>query len=180
MNDDYLWDKTGEPDPQIQELEEILGTLRHKPQPLAIPADLLVTRRRSYRPLVAIAAALLFAVLAVGLWLSFQRNDVAVPYNTKVEERKTSPATPDSPKDGNESAAPTPRLVETPARKQNALTASHKPRRVVVPKVDRRDEEAREAKAQLMIAFRLASEKLSLVQRKTQPPSQIRNQHKVG
>ena len=27
MNEDYLWDKSGEPDPQIQQLEEILGTL---------------------------------------------------------------------------------------------------------------------------------------------------------
>ena len=29
MNDDYLWDKTGQPDPEIQKLEEILGTLRY-------------------------------------------------------------------------------------------------------------------------------------------------------
>ena len=34
MNDDYLWDRTGEPDPEIQELEEVLGTLRYQPQPL--------------------------------------------------------------------------------------------------------------------------------------------------
>ena len=32
MNEDYLWDKSGEPDPQIQELEEILGTLRFQPR----------------------------------------------------------------------------------------------------------------------------------------------------
>ena len=42
MNDDYLWDRTGEPDPEIQQLEEILGTLRYQPQPLAIPAHLQV------------------------------------------------------------------------------------------------------------------------------------------
>ena len=35
---DYLWDKTGEPDPEVQELEEILGTLRYQPRPLEIPA----------------------------------------------------------------------------------------------------------------------------------------------
>ena len=29
---DYLWDKTGEPDPEIQQLEEILGTLRYQPR----------------------------------------------------------------------------------------------------------------------------------------------------
>ena len=43
MNDDYLWDKTGEPDPEIQQLEEILGTLRYQPKPLEIPQ---ICRRR--------------------------------------------------------------------------------------------------------------------------------------
>ena len=55
MNDDYLWDKSGQPDPEIQQLEEILGTLRYQPRPLEIPAAceaattqlLSVTRNRS-------------------------------------------------------------------------------------------------------------------------------------
>ena len=34
---DYLWDKTGEPDPEVQQLEEILSTLRYQPRPLEIP-----------------------------------------------------------------------------------------------------------------------------------------------
>ena len=38
MSDDYLWDRTGEPDPEIQKLEEVLGTLRYQPRPLRIPA----------------------------------------------------------------------------------------------------------------------------------------------
>jgi len=45
---DYLWDKTGEPDPEIQQLEEILGTLRYQPRPLEIPAGLHIDRRRSF------------------------------------------------------------------------------------------------------------------------------------
>src|SRR5205085_6486968 len=32
MNEDYLWDKSGEPDPEIQQLEEILKPLRYEPQ----------------------------------------------------------------------------------------------------------------------------------------------------
>ena len=36
MNDDYLWDKTGEPDPEIQQLENILGELRYQPRALEI------------------------------------------------------------------------------------------------------------------------------------------------
>ena len=27
---DYLWDRSGEPDPEVQHLEEILGALRHR------------------------------------------------------------------------------------------------------------------------------------------------------
>ena len=56
MNDDYLWDKSGEPDPEIQQLEEILGTLRYQPKPFEIPGDVPAPRRRSYFPLLAIAA----------------------------------------------------------------------------------------------------------------------------
>jgi hypothetical protein len=43
--------------------------------------------------------------------------------------------------------------------------------------------EALQAKEQLMVALRLASEKLNLAQRRTQsssPPNLIRNQHKIG
>ena len=32
MNDDYLWNGTGEPDPEIQKLESVLGRLRHDPE----------------------------------------------------------------------------------------------------------------------------------------------------
>ena len=44
---DYLWDKTGEPDPEVKQLEEILGTQRYQPRPLEIPAGLHVGRERS-------------------------------------------------------------------------------------------------------------------------------------
>src|SRR6185436_19869607 len=46
MNEDYLWDKSGEPDPQIQQLEEILGTLRYQLKPLQLPQQLSTARRR--------------------------------------------------------------------------------------------------------------------------------------
>ena len=44
MKEDYLWDKTGDPDPEIQQLEEILGTLRYEPKPLELPQDLTPRR----------------------------------------------------------------------------------------------------------------------------------------
>ncbi len=65
MSDDYLWDRSGEPDPEVQRLERILGSLRYER-----PAPLLVERpRRSrYRFLAAAAAALVVA----GGWLALK------------------------------------------------------------------------------------------------------------
>ena len=91
MNDDYLWDKTGQPDPQIQQLEEILGTLRYQPKPLAIPDDLHVPQRRNYFPLLAIAASVLLAIVAGGIWLRVRsRNDVP-PQQVRVETPTPKP-----------------------------------------------------------------------------------------
>ena len=35
--DDYLWDGSGAPDREVQKLETLLGTLRHRGCPLALP-----------------------------------------------------------------------------------------------------------------------------------------------
>src|SRR6185503_2724173 len=73
---DYLWDKTGEPDPEIQQLEEILGTLRYQPRPLEIPAGPHVGREpgffRSHAAPLAIAATVAMLLLGLGLWLGLQ------------------------------------------------------------------------------------------------------------
>ena len=37
-DNDYLWDGSGEPDPEIVRLEALLGTLRHHGGPPALPA----------------------------------------------------------------------------------------------------------------------------------------------
>lgn len=73
MNDDYLWDKSGEPDPQTQHLEEILGTLRYQPKPLRL------TSRRNYLPLLAIAATVVVALLTTGVWLQTQTSEASIP-----------------------------------------------------------------------------------------------------
>jgi hypothetical protein len=41
MND-YLWDGSGKPDPEIQRLESLLSEFRHSGQPLTLPVELLV------------------------------------------------------------------------------------------------------------------------------------------
>ena len=145
MNDDYLWDKSGEPDPQIQQLEEILGTLRYQPRPLQLPEELSTARpRRNYFPLLAIAATVVLALLAGIAWLQLRSQDASIP--------SVAIASPVTPIIGPPLAAST----EVPAKKRT-------PTRV---KYDR--QEALAAKQQLMFALRLASEKLNAAHRRTQ------------
>lgn len=168
MNDDYLWDKSGEPDPEIQELEQILAPLRYQPAPLELPDELPATRRRNYFPVLAIAASVLLALLAAGLWLRVRTEESIPP----VEAKSVAPA----PK--LEMPAPAPEIVEnTDVPKKEKSVRRHKR---VFTNYDR--EEALAAKEQVMLALRLASEKLKLAQRRTQgaSPNQIKNQHKIG
>jgi hypothetical protein len=182
MNEEYLWDKSGEPDSEIQQLEEILGTLRYQPRPLAIP-EKLIHRRRKYPPLLAIAATIVIALLAAGLWLRVQSRKTPELHRTSNDQPKAQPTR----------IAPTPIVVEdkrdleasTQRQPQKSLASNQerKNNRKELPLSTREREEALAAKEQLMMALRLASEKLNLAQRKTQgpaPPTQIRNQHKVG
>jgi len=62
MNDDYLWDKSGEPDAEVQKLEELLGRYRSA----ATMPDfnrVAVIRRRSLWPHAIAAALIVCAIL---------------------------------------------------------------------------------------------------------------------
>jgi len=140
MNDDYLWDKSGEPDPQIQQLEEILGTLRYQPKPLQLPS------RRNYLPLLAIAATLVIALLTGGLWLKIQNQDASIPSVAIAQAEAPIIGSPLSVS----SVSP-----DTPRKRTSRLV-----------RYDQK--EAIAAKQQLMFALRLASEKLNAAHRRTQ------------
>ena|ERR1700741_1979241 len=180
MNDDYLWDKTGDPDPQIQQLEEILGTLRYEPKPLQIPADLPRPQRRNYFAWVAIAASVLLAILVGGLWLSMRSRGEAPP-----REARVTPPAPVKEVTPSPSVTPEPKTAERKPDPREELVVVHKHRpRPSAPALTKSErEEALLAKEQMMLALRVATEKLSLVHKKTQnsnPANQIKNQHRVG
>ena len=193
MNEKYLWDKSGEPDPQIQQLEEILGTLRYEHRPFEIPGDLVIGRRRSYVPVLAIAATIALALLAAGLWLRVQNQKgpqfraedtrpTVVPSGVKENVPKPLVA-----KDESLDQRPKELSVPIHHRKSSGnLLAGNVSRVKNSPELDLKPSERREAliaKGQLMMALRLASEKLNLAQRRTQlssPANLLRNQHKVG
>ena len=175
MKDDYLWDKSGQPDPEIQELEEILGTLRYQPKPLELPKELPTSRRWNYVPLLAIAASLLLALVAGGIWLRVRSQRAPQPQQARVVP---------TPSPREEEKPPQP-ISPQPRAPEKAIAVNRPPRHKPVLKAlsTQEREEALVAKEQLMMALRLTSEKLSLVHRKTQNPTpvnQIKNQHRVG
>ena len=173
MKDEYLWDKSGEPDPEVQQLEEVLGNLKYQPRPLEIPRDLVVVRRRRYLPYLAIAASLILALLVAGLWLRrTQDQKVAPQTQASAPQLKALPTViADNKKSEDKDDSSQHRAVSTPRNLKHTRIARQP------------SKEALAAKEQLMLALRLASEKLNLAQRKTinsSSPNQIRNQHKVG
>jgi hypothetical protein len=188
MKEDYLWDRSGEPDLELQRLEEILGTLRYQPQPLKIPADIQIGRRRSFFPALAIAAAIaLFAVL-LGLWFHFNRRAAAPPLeakrNIQTEPKSIEPTPRVAPGKGNSQTA----SLKGPgnnrkAAARNLVTVRRTPfirRDTSQPELTPQELAEKE---QLLIALRLVSATLNLAQRKTQGAPQlntIRNQRKIG
>lgn len=75
MKDEYLWDRSGEPDSEIQKLENALGRFAHRgeapefPAVLAIPAPSLWQRmaRLPWALGLAVAGAVVLAITAVAL-----------------------------------------------------------------------------------------------------------------
>ena len=188
MNDDYLWDKSGEPDPQVQQLEEILGTLRYQERALEIPIQ---SRRHFYFPVLAIAATVALTLVAAGLWLRAQSQKAHRPEEANIVVpggTKENVPTPIVPRDEGVVQKSADTVAHTPRPRLNPrnLFAGNVKRVKAPPEAGlttKEREDALAAKDQLMVALRLASEKLNLAQRRTQsssPPNVIRNQHKVG
>jgi hypothetical protein len=188
MNNNYLWDRSGEIDPDIQELEETLGTLRYQPQPLQIPASLQIGRRRGFYPLMAIAAAIALVAIALGLWFAFNKRQATLP----TEARQNSQPAPkqiekqQTPRnDQSQQAAVStdvkPQVTQKRHRESTRmLQARYKVRPPAPPELTPAELAERE---QVLVALRLVSFKLNIAQRKTQglpAPNSIRNQHKIG
>jgi hypothetical protein len=191
MEDNYLWDRSGEPDPDVQELEEILGTLRYQPRPLEIPVNVRVDRRRSFFPPMAIAAAIALVAILFGLWFSFNRRQAAPPLQARDSQIDRNKNSEPAEIIRDKQAPPNPALVKNPV--PTGIQKRESPRNLLARNVRRgprtqirqpelTPEELAE-KEQVLTALRLVSAKLNLAQRKTQGAPQlnvIRNQHKIG
>ncbi|MEK6336919.1 MAG: hypothetical protein AABM67_18505 [Acidobacteriota bacterium] len=191
MKEDYLWDRSGEPDTELQKLEEILGTLKYQPRPLQIPDDLQIGGQRRYFQPFAIAAVIALFAVVMGLWIFFNRTTSAPPQTAEQKSPEVQKGVEKGPsknaedKTGNEEVASyRPEHKRKPRAANRNLVAGN---RVPSIRKDTRQpeltpEELAE-KQQLLTALRLVSAKLNVAQRRTQGSPQsntIRNQRKIG
>ena len=184
MKDDYLWDKTGDADPEIEHLERVLGQLRSKNNSEAAMRafdNLQRTRPRPLRKAFLIAASLAFALLALGAFAVIQRqtkrqaasdNSIAmvspIPSATTDTQDETAPKVTDEIK--QESARPQsyevsitqPRRPATSVQKRRAMKGS------LVNGNSQLMAEGLMAKEQLIKALQITSSKLNVVQKKVQ------------
>jgi len=102
MNDDYLWDRSGGPDPEIVRLEELLGGARHR-APLRIPSSSTRDAWGSVASGLGALAALVFA--ALGTWFATLPPDpgrgathrLATPLPTPQADREEGSRGPSEP-----------------------------------------------------------------------------------
>lgn len=195
MNDDYLWDRTGEPDPKIQQLEQVLGSLRYQPRPLKLPAQQRL-HSRTLVPRIAIAAAVGTILAGGAAWLLLHKQNARVGLESAsvppaVEQVKTPPINVAPPAKDQVAARSTAHEAlqnkrKRPGVRKDPLPVNRQFRSLGAngTELTARDRaEAETAKEQLLLALRVTSEKLSLAQKKAQggyPGNLIRNQHKVG
>ena len=94
---DYLWDKSGEPDPEIERLEELLGSRRYEREPLRLPPEAVVAATgRAYAfsfytrrvAVAAIAAGLVLAMIG-GVRLNRLRDNATADGNASAAARDT-------------------------------------------------------------------------------------------
>lgn len=197
MTDNYLWDRSGQPDQEIQELEETLGSLRYQPRELEIPESVQTSRSPWFLRGLAIAAAIALVVMGLGIWSNMQKRETANPSKAEIEPPKSSSQmlTAASPLDekqlsslsssGSESGGTNKQPERRSDRKRSS--SSFRSLRATNKQPALRPEELAEgaaAKDDLMMAFRLASSKLNFAQKKAQSANTTtgpnQNQHKIG
>ncbi|HEV7746183.1 MAG TPA: hypothetical protein VGO56_14380 [Pyrinomonadaceae bacterium] len=197
---DYPWDRSGEPDPEVQQLEEILGTLRYQPRALEIPAGIQVGRERKFfsgsASRLAIAAAIAALFLGLGLFFGLQRLERGQPPEIVKAGNAPKPSpTVSSPDEKSNSPLavsepqPKPQLTDGPRHQRVSQTLVARNSRRIRNAALREQQLALEqkraeaAKDQLMLALRVVSEKFGYAQKKAQElnqKDQVHNQHKIG
>src|ERR1700756_86906 len=94
MSGDYLWDKSGTPDPEIEKIEQVMGKLRFdRPVPLfpivegATHDRWTLRLRKWFRPTVAAAVAAILVVCGLGVLWQW-KGEVAAGWNVTLRAGK--------------------------------------------------------------------------------------------
>jgi hypothetical protein len=193
---DYLWDKTGEAEPEVERLESLLGQLRHQPRALELPPEVLAelaapAPRRFRVPVWAAAVLVVWMLSGALLALFYFRADHA--RSQRLAESVTPPAVPSAGAAQTSQAGVTPPVEDVSQgegggrkdtyandakrRHTSDFKARAKRGREAAPRT-RLDADggaqvasvrgdSQQVKEQLMYALRLTSAKLNEVQRKT-------------
>ncbi|MFP5261237.1 MAG: hypothetical protein ACLGJB_04950 [Blastocatellia bacterium] len=136
MNDRYLWDHSGMPDPEVQDLERIFGALRYEDREFVLPAP-----RRSTGLKVAAVAAILIITSVVAFWASLiqlHSTDMNPPPVPPLEAANSGapaalPAEHDSPVVAKREVA------ASPSGSSAGVALRHRPRHAVAKAVSPQD-----------------------------------------
>lgn len=138
-NDDYLWDGSGEADPDVERLENLLGRYRSERPAPAMPETPVVPfrpRRAAFAP-YAVAAALVLGLALALAWMVSQRGGEGPKNTNEVAVDVTpTPVIPGPPPNGNDNSntgpaptAPDRKGEETPkpAPRKKAVKPAEQP-----------------------------------------------------
>lgn len=140
MNDDYLWDGSGEPDPDIEHHENLLGRYRSSQPAPQMPSVVVapVVRLRWTRPFAAIAAAVLLAVGSIYVW----QHATVAPQVAEIQTPAVVPTTPKEPQPSETPNEPPSKTTET--EKANRPSPRRLVQRVTVPRDQQAVEQPKE------------------------------------
>jgi hypothetical protein len=130
MKDDYLWDGSGEPDPEVEQFEKLLGGYRYQARPLDARFEQQLVPRRNFFWVKYAAAAAIILMALVGAWL-------LVPGNLPASELQAIAEVPELlplPGDGLvafpdlDEPSTAPEAVAPPAAKRNVAPVHNRKR----------------------------------------------------
>jgi hypothetical protein len=111
MNEDYLWDRSGEPDPEVEHLERVLGKYRYQSAPVSPSLRSQLARRPArWMKLAAIAAAIL--IVLAGLWIFRVQNRVVGTEMTTATNNNGGAETKQAPNNSQPEKDQPPRQVQ--------------------------------------------------------------------
>jgi hypothetical protein len=123
MNEDYLWDRSGEPDPEVEHLENVLGKYKYQPTPVSPALQSQLTRRpATWMKFAAIAAAIV--IILAGLWI-FRVQQRAVAPGEIVSKSEEPPKDETTREEKKQDIQPLPKK----SQEQQIVASAPKPRR---------------------------------------------------